>query len=594
MFIKFLTLVLLFLLVSCNSGNVARNNSNSIYGKFNFVSDAPFNVNMAQLNPNGTSSFILTNDLFSNFVSQVICNSLIEPDYCNYNISYIAANTSIYGVMPVSGSSFIAKGVRFKILGYTTLAPSIQSSSTAGAIENVSGLVVLPTDANGNLLSANLIKGVLLYFHETIASKTGNPSGYGNDTKIPFDRDDMSLTFRTQYSMAAIFAANGYIVVAPDYLGNGINYTIPHPYILAITANALSGIYMLTALKNYLFNSFGLNLSTISKPYLYISSYSEGGSYAVMASRLLQGTYSNIVNDTGLTLKHTFGISGAYDMTNTMLPYQFTNIDDVFTSNKWLVSPGCNPSENINCNLTDIPTRAIVSQFLLSLPKPLLSVFLVNSFIYYNLTSAAFPSIFLSDFYTQSRCFDLTTIINTFSIKNCGEIFGNNFYAPQLFDNNGLSFTTISFQIAASAIGLGYIIGNSTDIGSLLDNLTNNVTNNSISTFIYRQGVYDPTLLNILKQTDNYNFTTNNPITLINLKYDSVVTPVNTKKACNLIPGIQGISKVKQGDFDCIEIDNTQLWGDFILGDIETPIYMQHEQAASLSQLIVLNKIIND
>ncbi len=601
MFNRLLFLGLFVMLLSCSSGNnVPRSNSNDVYGILNYVADAPFNTYMSQLSSQGSSSFVLTSDLYPSFTNKIICNSLSETKYCDLNVSYVKANPNIFGNIPDSTSIPVAAGVRFKLLEYSTLAPPIRSSSTSGSSVNVSGLVVMPTDLNGNLLPADKIKGVLIYYHETIASKTGNPSGYGNDLKNPYDMNDMLLSFNIQYSMSSIYASNGYIVIAPDYIGNGFDFKNTHPYILSLNENALSGIYMLKALDTYLKTTFNFKLANINKPYLYISSYSEGGSYAIRASRLIQENYSNIINNTGLTLKKTFGISGAYDIVNTMLPFEFANVTDIFAStnpNYWLVSPSCQSSESPDCSFLSSSFAPIVSQVILSITKPLLSTFLINALIFYNFTPAAYPYIFSSSFYNQNSCLDLTTLnfnnLTTFKYDNCSNLFGNNYKLSDLYGNSGLSFTNITAQIFSSALASGYIIGNANNLLEVFSNLSNNISYNSISSFIYPQGRNDPNFLNILKDSDNYSFTTNSPITLINLKYDSVVTPLNTKKVCNLFQGVQGI-QAKPGDLECLEIDNTKLWSDFSLNGLSITVYMLHEQAAPLSQMIVLNKIIND
>ncbi|MDE4959584.1 lysophospholipase, partial [Francisella tularensis subsp. holarctica] len=77
----------------------------------------------------------------------------------------------------------------------------------------VSGLLMMPdTDSP---------KGVILYYHTTVFDNSAVPSNFSNDK---------SLIFEVTY--AAIYAANGYIVVAPDYIGQGDDSKNYHPYVL--------------------------------------------------------------------------------------------------------------------------------------------------------------------------------------------------------------------------------------------------------------------------------------------------------------------------------------------------------------------------
>lgn len=60
-------------------------------------------------------------------------------------------------------------------------------------------------------------KGVILYYHPTVFDNAGVPSNFSKDNQT-------SLIFDVTY--AAIYVANGYIVVAPDYIGQGDDYKI--------------------------------------------------------------------------------------------------------------------------------------------------------------------------------------------------------------------------------------------------------------------------------------------------------------------------------------------------------------------------------
>jgi pimeloyl-ACP methyl ester carboxylesterase len=105
----------------------------------------------------------------------------------------------------------------------------------------------------------------------------------------------------------ASFAAQGYIVVAPNYLGysgSALNY---HPYMNA----AASSTDMVDGLRAGLTqaNATGGTGGTTPSKQLFVSGYSEGGYVAMATARALQTNYSNEFSVTAAVT-----MSGPYDL----------------------------------------------------------------------------------------------------------------------------------------------------------------------------------------------------------------------------------------------------------------------------------------
>ena len=82
----------------------------------------------------------------------------------------------------------------------------------------------------------NPIKGVILYFHGTSLAKHEVPS------------DSQSF----YYKYCLMLASQGYLVIAPDYLGQGLNVDILHPYFSDPEYQAISGLYLFKAVREFI------------------------------------------------------------------------------------------------------------------------------------------------------------------------------------------------------------------------------------------------------------------------------------------------------------------------------------------------------
>ncbi|MBP9742953.1 MAG: hypothetical protein KBD37_06315, partial [Burkholderiales bacterium] len=227
-------------LTGCNgSGGSSRGTSNTAYGQLISGGNAPSNPLLASVGGDTTNMTISMENLNLFFESTVICGAIPSRYnyyalFCGENANYVNNNPEMFDlsqsetvqnyVLTNAESAGVA-GAKFDMLTYTTQGASYLFAGQSTSKETVSGLMILPTNESGNLIDESKIQGVVLYFHPTVLSKTGVPSGYGN-----VDGIDYASTFTFQFDLASIFVSNGYIVLAADYPGQGLDVNPVHPY----------------------------------------------------------------------------------------------------------------------------------------------------------------------------------------------------------------------------------------------------------------------------------------------------------------------------------------------------------------------------
>jgi len=128
-----------------------------------------------------------------------------------------------------------------------------------------SGALMVPT---GSAATCSGARPIVLYGHGVTIDKTFNISDITNPSNL-----DGPVA-------AAVFAAQGYIVVAPNYAGYDISSLPYHPFLVA-DQNAKDMIDALAAARAALPHSF--TPSTTDSGQLFLAGYSEGG-YAAMAT----------------------------------------------------------------------------------------------------------------------------------------------------------------------------------------------------------------------------------------------------------------------------------------------------------------------
>lgn len=169
--------------------------------------------------------------------------------------------------LPLTGAPVC--GVDFNYMHYWTVGGS-------GEAEKVSGALMVPTGAAPQCSGP---RPILLYAHGTQVAKAVNiadPTDPNNDEGV--------LT-------AAMFAAHGYIVVAPNYVGYDSSSAAYHPY-LNEDAQSKDMIDALTAARTAMGKI--LANSTTDNGQLFITGYSQGGYVAMATDKAMQGAHMTV------------------------------------------------------------------------------------------------------------------------------------------------------------------------------------------------------------------------------------------------------------------------------------------------------------
>jgi hypothetical protein len=189
----------------------------------------------------------------------------------------LAATSSGAQLLQIAGNP--SCGVDFYYVRFWTLGGAGETTESSGAL-------MVPT---GAAPACSGPRPIVLYAHGTDTDKTLNIA-------------DITNTSNTEgVLIAAMFAAQGYIVVAPNYAGYDISTLGYHPF---LNAQQQSGemIDILTAARTALPQT--MSAATKDSGKLFITGYSEGGHVAMATQRALQAT--------GATVTAAAPMSGPY------------------------------------------------------------------------------------------------------------------------------------------------------------------------------------------------------------------------------------------------------------------------------------------
>lgn len=234
---RYLSFLFIGLLVSCGGGGSGANFSQSTV-RGTLVANPPFRV--ASLN---------ATDLTAQFNNSTSGSTLLR----------------------LTGAPVC--GVDFYYINYWTVGAQNEAASATGVL-------MIPT-APGNA-SPTILKqctgphSVLLYAHGTNTQKNFNLAAV-NDPTNPATPENGLLT--------AFYAAQGYIVVAPNYAGYDTSTLPYHPYLNA-DQQSKDMIDMLTASRTAI--SSTLNGPIQDNGQLFITGYSQGGLVAMATQRALE------------------------------------------------------------------------------------------------------------------------------------------------------------------------------------------------------------------------------------------------------------------------------------------------------------------
>jgi alpha/beta superfamily hydrolase len=162
---------------------------------------------------------------------------------------------------------------------------TIQYETVGGANEptTASGALMVPSGLGSGCTGA---RPIVLYAHGTSTDRTFSMADLSNDEPL---------------ALAAVFASQGYIVVAPNYAGYDISTLTYHPYLIAEQQSK----DMMDALQAAR-TALPLASATLTRDngQLFITGYSQGGYVAMATHRAMQAA--------GMTVTASAPMSGPY------------------------------------------------------------------------------------------------------------------------------------------------------------------------------------------------------------------------------------------------------------------------------------------
>ena len=180
-----------------------------------------------------------------------------------------------------------------KVISLNYVTPGAKGESS-----NASGVLLMPTgmDCNGPVPLVAYAKGTDVQKPRTLADPTDSETGL----------------------LAAMYAGQGYAVVATDYLGFAKSNHSYHPYLQA-DSEASSVIDSIRAARHAV-NSLGGSLSTK----VMLTGYSQGGHASMAAHRAIEKSFANEINVVaGAHLAGPYNLSGSMLLPNAIAGYQF-------------------------------------------------------------------------------------------------------------------------------------------------------------------------------------------------------------------------------------------------------------------------------
>jgi hypothetical protein len=209
----------------------------------------------------------------------------------------IDAGTTASGVQALTGAAACSVDIRYVL--YMTRDPLGQPATASTAVFVPSGTAAQCT---GN-------RPVVLYAHGTTTAKSYNIA----DVSVNTTTGQYNNAAGAEGSLVlAMFAAQGYIVVAPNYLGYDVSSLSYHPYLNA-EAQAVDMVDALRAAEAH------LNAASAVKPSakLFITGYSQGGHVAMAAHKVIERDYASEFTVTGSApMSGPYNLVGMSDVVN--------------------------------------------------------------------------------------------------------------------------------------------------------------------------------------------------------------------------------------------------------------------------------------
>jgi dienelactone hydrolase len=203
---------------------------------------------------------------------------------------------------PEQVASFGTTDLLAMLGGTTTGKLLLQFSYTPTCSIAVYHLEYHTVDPAGNVTPAS---GALMVPSGSSSCEGGRPIvvyAHGTSTDRNYDIADLNASDNDEgLLLAAVFAAQGYIVVAPNYVGYDISTLTYHPYLDA-DQQSKDMIYALTAARSALPTSAAPSTTDSGK--LFVTGYSQGGYVAMATHRAMQNA--------GMVVTAAAPLSGPY------------------------------------------------------------------------------------------------------------------------------------------------------------------------------------------------------------------------------------------------------------------------------------------
>lgn len=521
-------------LTACNGGGNSSPTTSANYGQLISESQQLFaglpNIPISVLNP-----------------ITLQAGDYVESEDYTYATANVMNTQESYNYDVQSISNFaLANAVSAYAIQYKTPGQNADTDP-AQVVRNASGLIIVPRNTQ--------IRGVVVYFHPTTFGKNQVPSCiYGSTTMPDYCKKptaDDKTGVGTFAMLSSIFASRGFVVVAPDYLGQGSDWNNVHPYVAYPEANVLSAFNMLPAM-NQILKQNNINESSVLP--LLITGYSEGGGYALKASQMAQNDYAGFIAQNGLKLAMTSPQEGAYSLKDQM-NFAFADLNDGVFNCADVTTPGfqCGLSpamESDNVTINPIVKQAnnwnIGSATYAAAAKPALTSYVLTAAMYYsfhNLTTAynfSMNNAFWSDVKMPDGT--IATLYQLYS-----GIYGQKYSGSQISNSIVANTMTINSYDFIESYDINLYL---TDpIFALIQYAKPDATNPLLfqipeqiqviglgkrnqGTLFINQGITtNPDFQKILVNGSTYNWHTNSPINFIHMNYDSAVTVLNTYQA---------------------------------------------------------------
>ncbi len=447
--------------------------------------------------PKGTPMTISVADLESAYeilfcgLSQKLGVTRTTPQVVN-DIAFIKSQSQTgffdLNAQPILNNPLGVTGVFFQPVDYQTTVPLPSGEQTF----QVSGGLLMPQG-----ISKDQVRGVLVYFHGTTFNKSQVGSEFVDSTETQL--------------VAQVFASQGYIVLIPDYVGQGDDWKNVHPYVLYPEVSAQTAVDMLTAVQPTLASQYGFTQGDPALK-LFSAGYSEGGSYSLWFNVYLSENPGLL--DPFYQLTHSVGMEGAYNTSTITYGYLFDDVD----------ASGADPYN-------------VQSQVLVNMVKVILSADAFLSYATYSLGSD-FASVFNTDFFAMKATFPIP--------QSLCNVNGQQLTIAEAF---ALQDTTIAQEILTAGLGKS---GNGEGYPGPIELAF--TSQNSIIPLVSPTLLTPPAmdqLQQVLQSADlDLSAVADQGVSIITLAEDSVVVPNNFDALLAAYP-----SKIK----NAIKIDQNQL-----------------------------------